>query len=752
LGAVVLGILAADNINLSSGWFLIFAIVLLLAGLRMFSVSKSVPAGMLLLIALASVAAFNFGFRFKTFPPGHIANYADGEQWYTVFGTVTDWPDIREHQTYLIIRVDSLCAEGERRRTQGRMILKIQTETTAVGYGDRVVFDSRLYHIRGGESLSGFNYRRYMNLKGIFAVAYLPHQYNIAVNPVGRGSFYRLVDQVRDYIKNTLRQCLSREAAGLATGFLIGETRGIAPEVYDRFRDTGTLHLLAVSGSNVALVIIVFALLFRASAMKATVRTGLLLLLILVFSYLAYNQPSVVRAAIMAALVLIAGFLQRRREYNNIIAATAAIILLYNPTQLYDVGFQLSFAVAWGLILFTPPAVRRLKLQLRHPVWRYPIFLFAASLIAQLISLPLIAFYFQRVPLVSVLSNMVIIPLVSVTVIGEVILLLAALVWLPLGQFLGSFLDRLIDLTLYFLRLFASPDINPIWEFSSSWESVLLYFVILTVVITAVFVKAFRVRGLIILLIVINLGLARLLFPPEVTPVFAIAPQSSGLVIVNHWGPGQLIMTDLTHRDYPVGRVIIGPYLKVSRIPRPLVVALSNDYKTVRETVGIHLRSAAPEVFYPAETRRMVLDILAQEDHAELYSSARFYSGYKSDSAPAEYQGRLQPGLMVYHLDSTWIVLMSNRRTFSDLKRTAIPGAGYLVVVKPRMTGEDISFLSEQAGERVVLAVCNRLSGEARELYREGVNRAGRPCELIIASEVGVVKLVKSGAGLRVQN
>lgn len=718
----------------------------------MFSGGRAITAGMLLLTALASVAAFNFAFRLKTFPPGHIANYADGEQWYTVFGTVTDWPDIREHQTYLIIRVDSLGAEGERRRTIGKMILKVQTETTAIGYGDRVVFDSRLYHTKGGESLSGFNYRRYMNLKGIFAVAYLPHQYSIAVNPVGRGSFYRLVDRTRDYIRNTLRQCLSSEAAGLATGFLIGETREIAPEVYDRFRDTGTLHLLAVSGSNVALVIIVFALLFRASPMKAPVRTGLLLLLILIFSYLAYNQPSVVRAAIMAALVLIAGFLQRRREYNNIIAATAAIILLYNPAELFDVGFQLSFAVAWGLILFTPMAVRKLQLQRWHPAWRYPVFLFAASLIAQLISLPLIAFYFQRIPLISVLSNMVIIPLVSVTVIGEVILLLAALAWLPLGQFLGSFLDRLIDLTLYFLRLFASPDINPIWAFSSSWEGVLLYFIILTIIILAVFNRAARRRGLIILLVVINLGLIRVLFASEAGPVFTIAPQSSGLVVVNHTGQGQLVLTDLKHRDYPVVQEIIQPYLKISRLPRPPVVALSDDYKTVRETVEMHSRSDATEVFYPDGARRMVLDILTQANLAGLISSARFYSGYDSDRAPANYRCRLQTGLMVYHLDSTWVVLMNNRTGYPVLERLMIPDAAYLVVVKPNMTAEDYSFLAEYARERSIMAICNCLDREARELYQNAVNRAGLPFGLIITSEVGVVKLVMSNAGLRVKN
>jgi len=214
------------------------------------------------------------------------------------------------------------------------------------------------------------------------------------------------------------------------------------------------MHLLAVSGSNVALVLLVMVFLLRFFPMKRPVRLTVLLVIIVAFSHLSYNQPSVVRASLMAALILAAHFFYRRTDLNNIIAAAAAILIIYDPGNLFDIGFQLSFAVAWALILFLPQVNYLFEsFKMRTPV-RYVLLIASSSLIASLTAAPITSYYFGQTSLVTVFSNLVIVPLVSLAVIGIVILLLVNLA-LPAAAIVpGIVLDRLLNVTHYLVGWF----------------------------------------------------------------------------------------------------------------------------------------------------------------------------------------------------------------------------------------------------------------------------------------------------------
>jgi ComEC/Rec2-related protein len=162
----------------------------------------------------------------------------------------------------------------------------------------------------------------------------------------------------------------------------------------------------------------------------------------------------VVRASIMAALILIAQAFYRRADLHNIIAAAAVILIFVDPGNLFDIGFQLSFAVTWGLILFLPQINRLIEDRQMSKAARYLLLILFSSLIATLISAPITGYYFGEVSLVTVFSNLVIVPLVSAAVIGIAILLLANLI-LPATAILpGVFLDRLLGMINYLVLWF----------------------------------------------------------------------------------------------------------------------------------------------------------------------------------------------------------------------------------------------------------------------------------------------------------
>ncbi len=411
---------------------------------------------------MLSFSGYHFSIRYYDIGPGHITNFVtDGER-YMIFGQVIDWPDLKSSGTEIKIRVDSL-GEPVERAVDGAILLKIHDSTTALQRGDRVEFRSRVFDVKGGRSPGGFDYRRYLHLKGVFGVVYLNNLLDVRLDTEGRSTILSWIDKLRSEITASFYRNLGEAGASLAAGFLIGETRNISPEVYQRFRDSGTLHLLAVSGSNVALVLAFVIIMLRPLALKRRSRAFVLMVVIVVFALVSYGEPSVVRASIMASLIIGAGLVQRRYDLNNVIAVAALIILLYDPAQLYDVGFRLSFVVAWGLI-YLLPKIHALFAGYHGRRWyRWLVLPITFSLIAQFCSAPLTAYHFQRVPLISPLANLVIVPLVSLAVIASLSLLLADLIFSLLGAMVGSLLNLHMNLILYLLAFFGGDHV-PVWH------------------------------------------------------------------------------------------------------------------------------------------------------------------------------------------------------------------------------------------------------------------------------------------------
>jgi competence protein ComEC len=247
---VLVGIVLADQTRWPAEWFLLSALILCLIGIALFRSSPK-AASILFGLFMLSFSAYHFSIRYYDIGPDHISNFITGGERYKIFGEVIDWPDLKSTGTEIKISVDSLGPPVER-AVDGAILLKIHDSTTALQRGDRIEFRSRVFDNKGGSSPGGFDYRRYLHLKGVFGVVYLNNLLDVRIDTEGRSIVLSWIDLLRSEITASFYRNLGEAGASMAAGFLIGETRNISPEVYQRFRDSGTLHLLAVSGSNVA--------------------------------------------------------------------------------------------------------------------------------------------------------------------------------------------------------------------------------------------------------------------------------------------------------------------------------------------------------------------------------------------------------------------------------------------------------------------------------------------------------------------
>jgi hypothetical protein len=118
LVAVVAGIAIADTFEILSWVYLFTSLMIVFVAVVLYLRGNQMAAGVIGLVSLMSLSAFGFSFRFKTYPPGHISHFADDGRSYTIFGTLDDWPAVREHQTTLVMTVDSLTFEVRTEKTK----------------------------------------------------------------------------------------------------------------------------------------------------------------------------------------------------------------------------------------------------------------------------------------------------------------------------------------------------------------------------------------------------------------------------------------------------------------------------------------------------------------------------------------------------------------------------------------------------------------------------------------------------------
>ena len=319
---------------------------------------------------------------------------------------------------------------------RGRVYVRI-TDPKASGwrYGDEVVARGRLYPLPSDKP----GYRAYLARLGAGARLYAHRGGRVAT--FSEPSFWAWLYALRDRAHELVRHYWPAPEGPLFAGILLGLEDDIPESLYDAFRATGTAHIIVISGFNITVIAglvirLTGRLLGRAKgALAAALAIGL-------YTLLVGADPAVVRAALMGGLGLLARQVGRRQHGFTTLAFSAAVMVAVQPWSLWDIGFQLSFAATLGLMLYADPlshAARRAlgrilparALEIIHP-WIEEFFLL--TLAAQILTLPLSAYYFQRISLVAWLANPLILPAQGPLMILGGLALLVGLGVEPLGQ------------------------------------------------------------------------------------------------------------------------------------------------------------------------------------------------------------------------------------------------------------------------------------------------------------------------------
>ncbi|MCC6612204.1 MAG: ComEC/Rec2 family competence protein [Anaerolineae bacterium] len=468
------GILFAANLSapLPVGW--LFATSLALASLALVWRQRPQRSLHILLAALALG-----GLRFALAP--HTSDVAahNGHA-LTVEGTVVEAPQQRSDGLQLRVAAETVTYGGRTQATSG-IVLVDTPNNQPIAFGDHVRATGDQFQ---PPTYDTFSYADYLARAGIFSL--MPNAAVEVVEPNTGFSLSSLLVDLREQARDRIDDALPEPYAGLLTGILIGDESQIAPDIEDAFSRTGASHVIAISGFNMVVVSgIVLAVLKRV---KVSDRRAALISIgvVVIYTLFVGASASVVRAAVMSSLWIAGSNILQRRTFVPASLAFAALLMsLINPYVLWDVGFQLSLFATLGITLFTTPLTRWLRQGLAAGLperwaesitgWLAPTLI--VSLAAQVLVLPLIALYFERISFVSLAVNLLILPVQPlILTVGGLATIVALIV--P-GVGLLGFYAVLPPLawTIGVVRRFAElPFAEVAVQFHPSW--VTLFFVI----------------------------------------------------------------------------------------------------------------------------------------------------------------------------------------------------------------------------------------------------------------------------------
>ena len=392
----------------------------------------------LLLIMLAASLGFlvsGIFYNYKTLPAKALS---DSEL--TITAKVTDYPQI--YDTYSTVNIK---LTGKNTPSFNSVLYCFDENLPELKPGDIVSADVKLKKAdeRYGKSYSGFN------AENIYVLCYL----NGEAKVVDRSTFAFLYfpKTLAELIKESSRKVFLQDTAPLMTALLTGDTKLLYSDsvLYAQMSEAGVLHIVAISGMNVAFIIGFIQLVVRRKKLASFIGIPIIIL----FVPFAGATPSVIRAACMQIMVLIAPLLRRENDGVTSLTAVLAAMLMLNPNACASISLQLSFAATLGIILFTPLIYRPLFKKInslfgKKNISPFKIIVrkvlldvsaaFAATAGALVFSVPISALYFGYVSIIGIVVNIALFWAISAGFILGYISCFLGMLWLPLGTIIGT--------------------------------------------------------------------------------------------------------------------------------------------------------------------------------------------------------------------------------------------------------------------------------------------------------------------------
>jgi competence protein ComEC len=444
--AFAIGIVLAESIS-AAGWALILAAILIAA---IFVSPANVRPTAILIILMTAAGACRYACSMIV-PADDVSRFVSqiNEIEGKVVSDVSGTPEAKR----LTFRVKRAKIGEKWLDVSGRVMLSIYADksgkTARVQYGDRLRLKTHLYLPEPPSNPGIFSWKAYLAKQGIYSCASIrtPRQ-AIVLRHGNPRSIVGAALAAKRYLVRSIARIHPPAEAHLMSGVIFGSYSYLDDETLLHFQRAGTLHILAASGYNCFIVILLANPLLKLLRIRERLRGPVIIALIVAYVLMIGPAPSILRAAIMSALLLLALPLGRVGDRKNLFFAAGLILLAYNPANLFDVGFQLSFLAVAALVWVSPIVENVLRSMwsgsdedvkvsntrttpltgvLRRLI-REAVLVVVGTTAVTLVTAPLVAYYFNYTSVVSMPANLVAVLAVPVLFLDSILSALTALI------------------------------------------------------------------------------------------------------------------------------------------------------------------------------------------------------------------------------------------------------------------------------------------------------------------------------------
>ena len=498
----------------------------------------------------------------------------------------------------------------------GTLLLYVpKTNFKTIHAGDEIWLHNSIYPIPKAFNPYQFDYSKYLEKQNVF------HQIYTKENHIKVIQTHKTLDF---YIEN-LRSNLSRsfdihhfepKTKAIIDALILGQRLELDKETIADYSNAGVIHILAISGLHIS--IIYFFIVFLLKPLKrvkfgAEIQLLIVLAILWLFAFLTGLPASVTRAVTLFSFISIGNYFNQPKAIYNALAISAFLILLVQPNSIFDIGFQLSYAAVLAIVLFQPFYKKFYFTENKIAI--YFIDTVLVSLAAQIGVLPLSLYYFNQLPLLFLLANLIIIPLSSLVLIVGIIILPLNYLLPTVAVFVGKVLALSIQFMNDYIHWIAQFENGIITNISfSSWLTFSLYLVIIAFLYWLYHKKDKNVKYILATILTFQLSYISIKWNENNANELVVFNEKTTLIGTKNQNKVIAFSNTPTNHETTLNHYARGTFSDSIQIfPLQNTISFQNKRILVIDSLGIYKTSIRPEIIVLTQNPKINLSRLILE-------------------------------------------------------------------------------------------------------------------------------------------